>query len=95
MLKISLSPIPSQVINVTLNNQNCEILVFQKTYGLFVSVTVNRQLLVASRLVRNGVPIMSSPRFNGDLVFVDMQAKDDPFYTRLGSRFKLFYLEVI
>lgn len=92
MLKINLSPIPSQVINATLNNQNCEILVFQKTCGLFVSVTVNKTLLVASRLVRNGVPIVKSGHFIGDLMIVDMQGNDDPYYQELGSRFRLFYI---
>jgi hypothetical protein len=93
MISISLQPVPSQSLQITLNGQNCTIRVYYKWTGLFVDVLVNNAAVVTSRIARNGVPIVRKgyTGFIGDLYFIDTQGIDDPRYDGLGSRWFLTY----
>jgi hypothetical protein len=94
MQVIPLQPIPSQTFTVTLNNQLCQINVYQKRYGLFLDLFVGGVLILGgvicenlNRIVRN-----SYLGFSGDLTFFDNQGTSDPIYTGLGTRYSLLYL---
>lgn len=95
MQSIPLQAVPAQIVSVVLAGQNCQIHVFQKSTGLFVDLSVNNNRLLSTRLARNAVPLVRHKYFGmiGDLMFLDMQGMDDPYYSGLDSRFKLVYIE--
>jgi hypothetical protein len=91
---VPLRSLPNQTLQVQLNGQACTVNVFQLTYGLFITVYVGAQLIVASVICENLVVIVRDAYlgFSGDFVFVDTQGASDPVYTGLGSRYQLAYL---
>jgi hypothetical protein len=91
---IPLAAIPSQTLAILLNNQNCQINVYQETTGLFIDLYVNDTLIIGGVIGENANRIVRSIYlgFSGDLSFYDSQGTDDPVYTGLGTRFFLLYL---
>lgn len=101
MLNIPINPTPSQVLNVNLASQNCTIKVYQKSTGLFIDLYVNNALIIGGVICQNANRIVRSAYlgFVGDLAFFDTAGDvygnpEDPYYTGLGSRWVLNYLEV-
>lgn len=94
MLLVPLSPLPAQIVNVTLSNQVCQIEVTQKFYGVFLDLYVNNTLIIGGVICQNLNPIVRQRYlgFNGDLMFVDTQGSADPEYAGLGERYQLLYL---
>jgi hypothetical protein len=92
---IPLSSVPSQTVTVTLGGQVCTINVYQKFFGVFLDLYVNGVLLVAGGFCENANPVIRYAYlgFIGDLEFFDMQGTNDPFYTGIGARWQLVYLE--
>lgn len=91
---IPLEPVPSQTLTVSLNDQTCQILVYQKLSGLYLNLSVNNALIIGGVLCENLNRIVRNTYlgFIGDLVFVDSQGNSDPVFTGLGDRFNLAYL---
>ena len=93
---VPLQAIPNQAVLVTLNSQNTQINVYQKSTGLFVDVYLNNgpDPIVAGVLGENLRLIIMSAYlgYSGDFMFLDNQGSDDPFYSGLGARFSLVYL---
>lgn len=94
MLSITMQPVPSQIVKAAIAGQNFQILLQQKQTGLFADVAVNGVDVVTGVIVRDIVPIISRTYFGvaGNLVIVDTQGADDPYYSGLGSRWQLAYL---
>ncbi len=94
MLEILISPIPSQSIQTTLDGQICEIVIYQKSQGLFVDVSSNGVQIVSAVIAQDANPIICRDYagFSGNLLFIDTQGNQDPEYSGLGSRFSLVYL---
>lgn len=90
---IPLQPVPSQTLNVLLNNQDCTINVYQKFYGLFIDLYSGDELVIAGVIGwdRNWIVRSKYLGFDGDLSFIDTQGNQDHDYTSLGSEFLLFY----
>lgn len=94
-LVIPIQPVPSQQISCVLNNQNCQISIYQKDSSVYVDIAVNGVNMCAGCLALNGVPLDSRNSydgFQGNLLFVDTQGSDDPQYTGFGTRWQLVYL---
>lgn len=91
---VPLNQTPNQELTIGLNNQVCQIAVYQKSGGLFLDLYVNDGLIIAGVLCQNLNRIVRSLYlgFSGDLAFFDTQGTDDPDYTGLGSRFLLEYV---
>ena len=87
-------PVPYQIIIVQLNGQNCQINVRQLFYGIFVDLLVNNVLLIGGVLAQDRNILVISPYlgFIGDLMFIDNEGTQDPYYTGLGARYSLAYL---
>jgi hypothetical protein len=85
---------PSQTISVVLNNQSCQINVYQKTYGLFLDLYVSNVLIIGGVLCENLKRCVRDLYlgFSGDLAFADTQSDTDPVYTGLGTQYQLVYL---
>jgi hypothetical protein len=95
MLIVPLQPIPNQTLQAQLANQACTLTITQYAYGLYTTLSVAGQIVVASVVCQNLNRIVRSAYlgFVGDLTFFDMQGNADPVYTGLGSRYQLVYLE--
>lgn len=93
MLIVPLNPIPSQTLSITLNGQPCKIHVYQRTTGLFLDLSVNDSLVVGGVICHDRNLLVRSAYlgFSGDLAFVDLQGKADPFFNGLGTRWTLDY----
>ena len=92
---IPLNPVPNQTLNIQLGGQDCDLNVTQSFFGVFVDVYVSNAPIIVGVLCENRNRIVRSAYlgFIGDLAFVDTQGSDNPFYTGLGVRFQLLYLE--
>ena len=93
MQVVPLQPVPNQTLQCQLGGQACTIDVAQNAYGLFTTLFVGTDLIIAGVLSQNLNRIVRSLYLNfvGDLAFVDTQGTDDPSYTGLGSRWQLIY----
>lgn len=93
MLVIPIQPLPSQTVDVVLNEQACSIKIYQRSTGLFVDLDVQDVLVIGGVIAHDRNRIVRSDYlgFVGDIAFVDMQGTDDPDYTGLGDRFILAY----
>lgn len=91
---IPLQPQPSQTVSVVLNNQSCQINVYQKTYGVFLDLYVANVLIIGGVLCENLHRIVRDVYlgFSGDLAFADTMGDTDPVYTGLGTQYQLVYL---
>lgn len=94
MQVIPLQPGPNQTVTVNLDDQVCQINVYQKSTGLFLDLFVNNALIIGGVICENKNRIVRSLYlgFQGDLAFADSQGSADPDYTGLGGRFALLYL---
>lgn len=94
MLIVPLNANPNQMLTVGLDDQACQIAVYQTTKGLFLDLYVNNELIIAGVLCQNLNRIVRSLYlgFSGDLVFYDTQGTSSPAYAGLRSRFFLVYL---
>jgi hypothetical protein len=90
---IPLLPIASQDLYVSLDQQSCEISVYQKSTGVYLDLSVDGVAAATGILCRDRVRIIRYGGLSGDLMFVDTQGFDDPDYTSLGSRWLLLYLQ--
>lgn len=83
----------SQTFGIQLDNQNCQISIYQKSTGLYLDLYLNNQPIINARLCRDRVKLIGLKYlgFSGDLVFLDTQGLDDPDYTGLNTRFILAY----
>ena len=93
---IPVQPVPRQIVTAYLGaNLTAQITIYQKFYGLFCDVAQNNIPIIygvkcenLNRIVRD-----SYLMFTGDIAFIDQQGLSDPFYTGLGTRYLLYYLE--
>lgn len=94
MERIPILAVPSQKLTVSLNNQTCQIEIYQKLSGLYCNLYVSNVLIIGGVICENLNRIVRSLYlgFQGDLIFNDTQGSDDPYYTGLGTRFLLVYL---
>ena len=94
MLVVPLVSVPSQTLTIQLANQPCTINVYQRTTGVFIDLFVNDAPIITSVICqdRNRIVRDAYLGFLGDLAFFDLQGKDDPYYTGLGTRWVLGYL---
>lgn len=93
---IPIEPVPSQVFSVILGTQICQISLYQRLSGLYCDLYVNDALIVAGVVCYNLNRIVLSLYlgFIGDLIFIDNEGSADPYYTGLGDRFSLAWLEL-
>jgi len=94
MQSIPLQPVPAQLTKVVLDGQNCQILLSQKTQGLFVDLNVDGVNIVTGVIARDAVPLVSREYagFSGNLIFIDTQGVSDPQSSGFGDRYDLVYL---
>lgn len=97
MQAIPLQAVPSQIVRVVLNNQNCTIAINTKTTGLFCDLSIDGNVIWTCAICQNNNPICSYGYlgFIGSLVFLDTVSNTDPVYTGFGgttAQYQLLYL---
>jgi hypothetical protein len=92
MKSIPLLPIASQTLYTSLDQQSCEISVYQKSTGVYLDLTVEGVVVATGILCRDRVRIIRYGGLSGDLMFSDTQGTSDPQHTGMGSRWLLVYL---
>lgn len=98
MLIVPLRPVASQTLTILLAQQNCRINVYQREHGLYLDLLVpalQAPPIVAGVVGRNNNRLVRYAYlgFAGDLKFFDELGQTDPYYTGLGTRYQLVYLE--
>lgn len=95
MIGVPVQPVANQKLTVPLSGQNCQLVLQQKFYGLFMDVYVNNTLIIGGVLCENLNRIVRDHYlgFIGDFVFLDTQGTSNPYYTGLNDRYLLIYLE--
>lgn len=90
---VPLQPVPNQTEQIVLNNQNCQINVYQTDDALFFDLYVNDEVVKLGAIAQNLNKLIRGVYlgFIGDFSFVDTQGTNDPVYTGLGSRYQLLY----
>ncbi|QCE34702.1 hypothetical protein FAI40_04680 [Acetobacteraceae bacterium] len=90
---IPLSPLPNQIFTLQLQNHLLKLHLYQRTYGLFLDLWIDNVLTLAGRLCLNNTFLLQDKAapLNGDFIFIDSEGSEDPDYTELGSRFKLYF----
>lgn len=89
--------VPNQTTQIVLNNQVCQIELFQSPDALFINLYVNDNPIIEGGICQDRNLIVRDLYlgFDGDFVFVDTQGSSDPSYTGLGSRYFLLYLSAL
>lgn len=95
MQTIPLTAVPSQTFSVQLNDQQCDIALYQKSTGLFMDLVVNQVMIAQTELCLNKVYMVRYTYlgFIGNFAFIDTQGGDAPYYDGLGTRFLLTYFD--
>jgi hypothetical protein len=90
---IPLLTVASQLLTVQLNQQNCNINVYQGIGGLFIDLGINGKLIIGGVIAHDRCKIVRDPYlgFTGDLAFWDSQGTQDPDWTGLNQRYYLGY----
>lgn len=95
MLQISLSQLANQSFQTVVAQQNCYITLRTLGENLYFSLSVDENVLVTNKIVRNSVPLVLYKHYGfiGDFIFVDLQGNTDPTYDELNTRYVMMYLE--
>lgn len=94
MQTIPLQAVPSQTTSAALGGKNCAMKIYQKERGLFFDMSIDGEAIVSGILALDANKLICREYlgFEGNLIFLDTQGNDDPYYTGLGTRFVLTYL---
>lgn len=93
MGKIPLTQEPSQEFQITLDNQNCTISIYQKDESVYMDLYVgeNPIFLGVSCLDRVGIKGYDFMSLKGQLWFEDMNGTTNPDYKEFNTRYILYY----
>jgi hypothetical protein len=96
MKLVPLIAVPSQTLSVVLGNQNAQIAVRQNGPNMYFDLSVDGSPIVVTRICRDRQRLLLDAKYRGfigDFAFFDTQGTTQPFYTGLGARYLLVYLE--
>lgn len=93
---IPLNPVPSQSLSVLLADQDISLTITQRDSAMYIDVYKDDALVIGGVICQNENRIIRNAYlgFIGDLWFIDNTgAEADPYYSGLGARWSLAYLE--
>jgi hypothetical protein len=101
MLRIPLQAVPNQTLNVTLDRQAAQIALRQNGDHLYFDLQLGERYITRTRICRDRQRLLLNTDYKGfvgDFIFIDtqrsIQEAQNPFFTGLGDRFALIYLQV-
>ena len=94
MQTIPIKNVPVQTVLTVVDEQNCQIYLYQTPMGMFFDLNVNGTDVVDSVICEDANPLVCIQYngFQGNFVFIDTQGSDDPMFEGLNSRYFLLYL---
>lgn len=95
MVQIPLKNLPSQELQVVLDNQNCTIFLYWRFGLMFMDLSVDDTVICQGAICRNGASITQFPSlsFSGSLHFWDTQGNQQPpQWDGLEDRYALLYV---
>ena len=94
MQRIPLSNNPNQQFSIVLNDQNCVITLRQIAQQVYASLSVDQEVVFETMACRDRMPlpIFSTTKFSGRLMFIDIRGRENPNYEGFNDRFVLVYL---
>jgi hypothetical protein len=95
MLTVPIQDTPAQILRVTLGGQACQIVLRQRSTGLYCDLSINDLPIITGVVCVNLGRIVRSAYlgFLGDLLFIDTQGTSDPSSPGLGARYLLQYIQ--
>lgn len=90
---IPLAQVPSQKILVTLNGQNCTLILRSLDGKQYLSLSVDSNPVFYNTLIVDRIPLKKYDYlpFVGDIASVDTQGTSDPDYREWNTRYQLVY----
>lgn len=98
MLRLSISAEKTQQFTVSLDGVSTTIKLHQRTSGLFIDMYVGDKQILSGVRCMNATKIIRYKYLHalsgiaGELFFADSLGINDPEYSELGTRYKLYYL---
>lgn len=94
MLELPLERIPNQTFEIILNDQDCKIHLYTRDEFLFFDLDVSDAPFFYGAICYDRTRILPISRdsFNGNFIFRDTLARNNPEYSKLGERYILYYL---
>ena len=94
MVEIPLQAIPSQELQVILDDQQCTISLYWRTDHLFLDLIVGTEAVAQGMICNNKASVIpfKSLNFKGSLHFYDMLGETVPNWQGLGDRYVFLYL---
>lgn len=91
--QIPLTQDPSQEFQITLDDQNCTISVYQKDDDVYMDLYVGDKpiFLGVSCLDRVGIKCFDCMNFKGQLWFEDLNGNKNPVYSGFNTQYILYY----
>lgn len=95
MQKIPLAAVPAQTVSVTLNGQECTLILRSLGGKQYLSLSVNGTPVFYNALIVDRIPLKKYDYlpFVGDIACEDTQGTDDPDWQGWNTRFFLIYDE--
>lgn len=97
MILIPLQAVPSQTLATIVERQAAQIALRQNGDAMYFDLVYRGGAIVLARICRDRARLLTDAHYRGfvgDFAIVDTQGKEDPNYTGLGDRWKLYYLGV-
>lgn len=93
MTEIPLIAYPSRKFQIILDGQDCTIKIYQKWNNVYLDLTVNTTPVAigAICLLATSIVLHAQSVFRGYLFFIDMDGKEAPQWSDLGTRWRLLY----
>ena len=97
-MEVSLIPIErlaNQTFWIDLNEQDCEIHVYERYGVTYMDLKVNDKVIIQGQICLNNTDIIQYKHleFDGNLRFIDTQGSNDPYYTGFNERYALVYVQ--
>lgn len=97
MEKVPTDQYPNQQFEVILNDQNCTIIIYQRTGHMYMTLYVDNTVIRQGQLMIPREPILTEPNdFDGNFYIVDTYTDAEyqtiPDYELLNDRYVLYYV---
>jgi|GEM_PF-364494 hypothetical protein len=94
IVEIPVRAIPAYSFQTVLNGQACSLRLLWRNGKLFCDLMVDNAYVWQGQIVHDRTPLKNFrvTRFSGNFILVDYEGADDPHYSGLGSRHRMFYI---
>lgn len=94
MIVVPLAQEPNQKLDIMLGNQAVSLRVYSREGKTYTDLDAERVPVWRGFVAHDLQPLKRYPYlpFSGQLVFLDLQGEEDPYWQRFGTRFFLVYL---